>query len=128
MDVQIKKGLIELCMLAALREKDSYGYQMIRDISGYMEISESTLYPILRRLEADGRVTCYSVEHNGRLRKYFHITEAGILQLREFALERGQLERALDFITGENKSSLSADTDLKADGILGNGDLEEESI
>ena len=117
MDAQIKKGLIELCMLAALREKDSYGYQMIRDISGYMEISESTLYPILRRLEANGRVTCYSVEHNGRLRKYFHITETGAGQLREFALERKQLERALDFITGETGDGLPADTNLKEDRI-----------
>ena len=70
MDVQLRKGILELCVLAALREKDSYGYQIIRDISQVVEISESTLYPILRRMELGGAVESYQIPYNNRLRKY----------------------------------------------------------
>lgn len=103
MDAQLRKGLLEFCVLASIREKDSYGYQMIKDIAGSIEISESTLYPILRRLEESGRVEPYSVEHNGRLRKYFHLTEAGSAHLESFARDREELLRAMDFIMGEEK-------------------------
>ena len=84
MDVQLRRGLLEVCVLAAVREHDSYGYQIIREIEPYVEISESTLYPILRRLEAARMLTEYSVAHNGRLRKYYRITDAGIKRLEEF--------------------------------------------
>ena len=84
MDVQLRKGLLEVCVLAAVREHDSYGYQIIREIEPYVEISESTLYPILRRLEAARLLTEYSVAHNGRLRKYYRITDAGHARLAEF--------------------------------------------
>ena len=72
MDIQLKRGLLEICVLCALLHEDSYGYKIIKDVSEYVEISESTLYPILRRLEAAGALTVYSAEHNGRLRKYYH--------------------------------------------------------
>ena len=71
MESQLKRGLIEICVLAAIRKQDSYGYQIIKDISPYLSISESTLYPILKRLESNGNLTVYSIEHNGRLRKYY---------------------------------------------------------
>ena len=74
MDIQLKKGLLEFCVLSTLQRADSYGYQIIKDISRCIEISESTLYPILKRLEANSYVETYSVEHNGRLRKYYKIT------------------------------------------------------
>lgn len=67
-DPQLKRGLLEVCVLAVLRREDSYGYQIIKDLSSCIEISESTLYPILRRLEAAGCLSVYSVEHSGRLR------------------------------------------------------------
>ena len=57
MDAQLKKGLLDVCVLVALQERDSYGYQIIKDVSPIVEISESTLYPILKRLEAGGFVT-----------------------------------------------------------------------
>ena len=77
MDAQLRKGLLEFCVLAAIQKTDSYGYQIIKDLSLHIEISESTLYPILRRMEAGGKVESYLVEHQNRIRKYFHLTEAG---------------------------------------------------
>ena len=83
MEVQIKRGLLDVCVLAAIKYKDSYGYQIIKDMKPYMQISESTLYPILRRLEEGKMLTVYSVEHNGRLRKYYRITEKGQKRLAD---------------------------------------------
>ena len=65
MDVQLRRGLLEVCVLTVLCRGDSYGYRLVRDVSEIIEISESTLYPILKRLEAAGMVNVYSVEHNG---------------------------------------------------------------
>ena len=84
MDAQLKKGLLEVCVLAAICEKESYGYKIISDIAPYIEISESTLYPILRRLESGGAVTTRTEAYNGRLRKYFCITDVGRAKIKEF--------------------------------------------
>ncbi|MCX4267202.1 MAG: PadR family transcriptional regulator [Lachnospiraceae bacterium] len=100
MDVQLRKGLLEFCVLAAIRESDSYGYQMIKEISEYIAISESTLYPILRRMEASGKVMSYSVEYHNRIRRYFHLTEAGREALNGFVKEKEEIMRVLAFITG----------------------------
>lgn len=101
MDVQLKKGLLEMCVLAALKKEDSYGYKIIGDISGYIEISESTLYPILRRLGNAGYLNSYSQEHNGRLRKYYQITSAGKARLAQFVHEWEEIRRVYDFILRE---------------------------
>lgn len=98
MDIQLKRGLLENCVLTVLRKDDSYGYKLIRDISPYIEISESTLYPILKRLEVSGLVDVYSVEHNSRLRKYYRITEAGHKRIGEFLIEWQDVMRIYDFI------------------------------
>ena len=100
MDTQIRKGLLEYCVLAALREGDSYGYQLLKDISEYVTMSESTLYPILRRLELAGRVEAYTMEYNGRLRKYFHMTETGRAHLNAFVEERLEIMKLLNYIGG----------------------------
>ena len=84
MDAQLKKGLLEICVLSAIAEEESYGYKIISDVAPYIEISESTLYPILRRLESSGAVTTRTVEYNGRLRKYFKITPAGKNKIADF--------------------------------------------
>lgn len=97
-DPQLKRGLLDVCVLAALRQEDSYGYRIIKDLTGCIDISESTLYPILRRLEEAGRLTVYSVEHQGRLRKFYHITEAGIAQIDQFLASWPELQRVYDFI------------------------------
>ncbi len=83
-DPQVKRGLLDVCVLSALSRGDSYGYKIIKDLSGRIQISESTLYPILRRLEAAGSLTVRSVEHNGRLRKIYAITPAGERVIDDF--------------------------------------------
>ncbi len=102
MDAQLKRGLLDLCVLAAMRGGDTYGYQLIRDISPHIEISESTLYPILKRLESAGCVSSYSMEHNGRLRRYYRLEVPGRDRLREFCEESEQLVGILDWIRKEN--------------------------
>ena len=101
MDTQLRKGLIEFCVLAALEKKDSYGYQIIKDILTNVDISESTLYPILRRMEAAGNVISYTEEYNNRIRKYFHLTDKGHDYLNAFRLEKCQIIKILDFIEGK---------------------------
>ena len=101
MDIQLKKGLLEICVLVVLKRKDSYGYQLIRDISECIDISESTLYPILKRLEAGACLTTYSVEHNGRLRKYYRITETGRKKISNFPKEWENVMTVYQFIKGE---------------------------
>ena len=78
MDVQLKRGLLDVCVLAAIKNEDSYGYKIIKDLSPYIKLSESTLYTILKRLEASEMLTVKTVEYDGRLRKYYHITKAGL--------------------------------------------------
>ena len=83
MDIQLKRGLLDVCVLAAIKDEESYGYQIIKDVKPYVELSESTLYPILRRLETANLLTVRSIPHNGRLRKYYRITKSGLKQLAE---------------------------------------------
>ena len=101
MDIQLKRGMLDVCVLAAIKDEDSYGYQIIKDMKPYVTISESTLYPILRRLEAGALLTVHSVEHNGRLRKYYHITDTGRARIEEFKEEWKELESIDRFIVKE---------------------------
>ncbi|MED0683604.1 PadR family transcriptional regulator [Bacillus altitudinis] len=100
MNAQLKKGLLEFCVLAVLKKGDSYGYQMIKDMSHCIEISESTLYPILKRLEQNNYVETYSQEHNSRLRKYYRITKGGREHMAQFLAEWDQVMVIYDFISG----------------------------
>lgn len=104
MDMQLKRGLLDVCVLAAIQNSDSYGYQIIKDMKPYVEISESTLYPILRRLEAASCLTVRAVEHNGRLRKYYHITQAGRERIAAFAQEWKEIEAIHRFICSQGGS------------------------
>ncbi len=99
MENQMKRGLLDVCVLAAIKSEDSYGYQIVKDMSAYVEISESTLYPILRRLENQQLLTVRSAEHNGRLRKYYHITQAGLERLKAFEEEWKELMKIYEFVT-----------------------------
>ena len=103
MDIQLKRGLLDVCVLAAIKNEDSYGYQIIKDMKPYVEISESTLYPILRRLEMAELLTVYNVERNGRLRKYYHITEQGIKRIGDFQEEWKQIVAIYQFISREER-------------------------
>lgn len=101
MDLQLRRGVLEACVLTVLRRGDSYGYQLVKDVSEMIEISESTLYPILKRLESGGLLTVYSVEHNGRLRRYYRITEAGSQRIKAFIDEWKELMRIYSAIERE---------------------------
>lgn len=99
MDIQLKRGLLDVCVLAAIKSEDSYGYKIIKDMKPYMELSESTLYTILKRLESANMLTVCTVEHDGRLRKYYHITAAGLLRLEEFKDEWEEMVSIYRFVT-----------------------------
>lgn len=101
MDVQMKRGLLDVCVLAAIKDEDSYGYQIIKDVKPYVKISESTLYPILRRLEAAELLTVRTAEHNGRLRKYYHITPLGLARIEDFKAEWREIMSIYKFVTKE---------------------------
>ena len=101
MDIQLKRGLLDVCVLAAIKNEDSYGYQIVKDMKPYVEISESTLYPILRRLEGAELLTVRKAEHNGRLRKYYHITPLGLERLEAFQEEWKEILAIYQFITKE---------------------------
>ena len=107
MDPQLKRGMLEACVLTVLSHGDSYGYQMVKDMAACVEVSESTLYPILRRLEALGDLRVYSREHNGRLRKYYGITEAGRAHLDTLRGEWRQVLKVYAFIMEETEGEPS---------------------
>jgi PadR family transcriptional regulator PadR len=98
MDAQLKKGLLDLVVLAVLKNDDSYGYKIIQDVSRLIELSESTLYPILKRLDEQGLVTTYSTEYQSRLRKYYRITPQGRTKLKESETDFQEVKRIYDFI------------------------------
>lgn len=101
MDIQLKRGLLDVCVLAAIKSEDSYGYKIIKDLKPYLELSESTLYTILKRLEAAKMLTVKSAEHDGRLRKYYHITNAGLNRLEEFKAEWKEMMAIYRFVAKE---------------------------
>ena len=84
MDIQLKRGLLDVCVLAAIKSEDSYGYKIIKDMKPYIELSESTLYTILKRLETANMLTVRTAEHGGRLRKYYRITDEGRKRIEDF--------------------------------------------
>ena len=98
MDAQLKRGFLEACVLATIRQEPSYGYLILRSVPEVLELTESTLYPLLRRLEEAGSLTVESVEHNGRLRKYYHITKQGRAKLEEFADDWDQVKSVYEYI------------------------------
>jgi PadR family transcriptional regulator PadR len=102
MDIQLKRGLLDACVLASIRGAPSYGYQIIKDLKPYVAMSESTLYPILRRLETARLLTVRSAEHNGRLRKYYHITPQGLKRLEEFKADWNELVTIYQYVIKED--------------------------
>ena len=98
MDIQLKRGLLDICVLAAIKNEDSYGYKIIKDLKPYIELSESTLYTILKRLENADMLTVKTVEHDGRLRKYYHITKAGLGRIEDFRQEWKQILSIYEFV------------------------------
>lgn len=103
MDAQLKRGLLDVCVLVAIKNEDSYGYKIIKDVSAYVALSESTLYTILKRLESAQMLTVRSVEHDGRLRKYYHITDKGRERIEAFKSEWGEVMAIYQFVIKEDR-------------------------
>ena len=101
-DVQLKRGLLDVCVLSAIKNEDSYGYKIIKDMKPYVELSESTLYTILKRLELSNMLTVRNLEHNGRLRKYYRITKLGLKRLEEFKGEWQEVKAIYEFVCRED--------------------------
>lgn len=99
MDVQLKRGILDVCVLSAIKTEESYGYKIIKDLKSYVELSESTLYTILKRLEESKLLTVRSIEHNGRLRKYYKITKAGLGRLEDFKNEWREVMNIYQFVS-----------------------------
>ncbi len=104
MDIQLKRGLLDVCVLAAIKNEDSYGYKIIKDLKPYIELSESTLYTILKRLESADMLTVRTAEHDGRLRKYYHITDAGLRRIENFKAEWREVALIYRFVVEEDKN------------------------
>lgn len=102
MDIQLKRGLLDICVLAAIKDRESYGYKIIKDMKPYIELSESTLYTILKRLEAAAMLTVRTAEHGGRLRKYYRITKAGLTRIEEFKSDWKEILSIYQFVTKED--------------------------
>ena len=102
MDIQLKRGLLDVCVLAAIKNEESYGYKIIKDMKPYVEMSESTLYTILKRLESANMLTVRTAEHGGRLRKYYRITKAGLGRIEDFKDEWREVMSIYQFVTKED--------------------------
>lgn len=96
----MKKGLLDVCVLFVLKNEDAYGYKLTQEIMKLLEVSESALYPVLRRLESQQLLSTYTEEYSSRLRKYYKITDSGRQRLKEYIVELEDLKRVLDNITG----------------------------
>ena len=101
MDIQLKRGLLDVCVLSAIKNEDSYGYKIIKDMKPYIEMSESTLYTVLKRLENAEMLTVRTSEHGGRLRKYYRITDAGLKRIEDFKSEWREVMRIYQFVMKE---------------------------
>ena len=101
MDIQLKRGLLEVCVLAAIRGEETYGYQIIKDMQPYIDMSESTLYTILKRLEQAKALTVRTAEYGGRLRKYYRITKVGLKRLEEFKKEWKEVMSIYQFVANQ---------------------------
>lgn len=98
MDIQLKRGLLDVCVLAAIKNEESYGYKIIQDMKPYIDMSESTLYTILKRLESAKMLTVRTAEYGGRLRKYYRITRAGLGRIEDFKQEWREVMLIYQFV------------------------------
>ena len=97
---QVSAALLDACVLAVLGQSDVYGYELTQRIKNVMKISESTLYPVLRRLQKENLVTAYDMPYNGRNRRYYSITQAGRDKLSDYRREWEEYKNSVDRIMG----------------------------
>ncbi len=103
---QLRKGLVELCVLGALREGEAYGYQIMQrlEAAGELAITESSVYPILAHLSEDGLVKVRAAPSPlGPPRRYYRLTQAGVARLREMQTHWKQVNEAVEGLLKENK-------------------------
>ncbi len=101
-NVQFKKGVLELCVLVLLDKKDRYGYELVQKISNQIEISEGTVYPLLRRLTKEEYFTTYLKESTeGPPRKYYTLTDKGRDYLHELLAEWNQFSNGVNQLIKE---------------------------
>ena len=101
MNIQLKKGVLELCVLSLLKTNDRYGYELVAEISKSIEISEGTIYPLLRRLKNEGYVQTYLEESSeGPPRKYYRLTTKGEKTREEFLNDWKLFFRGVNSIIG----------------------------
>lgn len=98
MAFQIGAALLDACVLAVLERTDVYGYELTQRIKSVIEVSESTLYPVLRRLQKEGLVTVYDSPFNGRNRRYYSITEDGRIKLLQYKYDWNEYKNNIDSI------------------------------
>lgn len=126
MDTQRKKGLLDICVLAILSRGPSYGYLIIGEVSKCIEISESTLYPILKRLEQSGSLRTYRQEHNGRTRKYYEITDTGRQKIQEFLGEWEEMKNIYRFVAKQSAACEECLPEEKTECVDEAGILKQE--
>lgn len=128
MDVQRKKGILEVCVLAVLKKGPSYGYMIIRELEQCVEISESTLYPILKRLEQNGSLETYRKEYNGRMRKYYCLTKEGQHKIDQFLEEWDELQNMYRFVEVQNMQQAKVQDPEETEPDQGKQDPEETEL
>lgn len=101
MAFKIESSLLDACALAILKRGDTYGYEITQEMKSAIAISESTLYPVLRRLQKEGYCRTYDQPHQGRNRRYYSITEAGEQKLTEYRNEWDEYRRSIEKLLGE---------------------------
>ena len=102
---QVGAALLDACLLSILSQKDAYGYYLTQNIKEILNVSESTLYPVLRRLQREDYLKAYDVPFDGRNRRYYQITDLGRERLREYLCEWDDYKKKIDkVLSGGAKS------------------------
>ena len=98
MTFQLGTSLLDACVLAVLLKEDTYGYILTQNIKEIINVSESTLYPVLRRLQNDGCLTAYDIPYQGRNRRYYQVTQSGKGRMAEYITEWKNYKNKVDKI------------------------------
>ncbi len=98
MNFQLGSALLDACVLAILHKEDTYGYKLTQEVKDMMEVSESTLYPVLRRLTREGYLETYDQEHMGRNRRYYRLSDRGKRKYKEYMEEWRSFKHKIDMV------------------------------
>lgn len=110
---QLGSALLDSCVLAVLNRGDTYGYVLTQNVKDIIEISESTLYPVLRRLQKEGFLSTYDQPYQGRNRRYYHITDAGKIRLNYYTEEWHTYKCKIDKIFSEEDIDVDNKEEMK---------------